>query len=558
MSDYVQVPTRSLDYLERAISTVNSNVGIVANRVDAVDNHIRQVDQQLVLLQRQFNQMIIEQRQQAAFQRAITEIIRVRQEVEQKFGTHKLVRDTLLGILQATDAALITDETISKCSEQLLITVPEYWLAPCLVAVAAWIAGRGKPETGPEKALAVRAIKEAMNRDKEKTCLLLALICRRNRKKKACFKWLSEYFALQNAEATKKSVIAIIDAYSNGVFGEDEDGICEKYISDWIMQLQANHADFDEEQRKYWKEFFNVKGAHVAFKSEGYTALKEMSSDFNKIDGFVHRITAFNNAGGVRQQLNKIAKAEVDIEVLRRGVDDQLKRLVTNYEEGEEAKLRDEEALLEKIKEFKGDEARAQKVIALQQAARLDPPVDFVSRLRSAVINSNEPATQKTAIYLLKNYIVDAYKEYITENKEAYPDVINLAFKENVTAGANKTVNKAISWAGTTANGENVEELKKEINKIYATARDQAIEAVRPVKNAVYWILTVITLSWWHFNSKKKFEENEASIKKTYDSKAKAAIAKLEKALGARVEVNKIVSDFCAKDGWDEFKLGEE
>ena len=83
MSDYVQVPTRSLDYLERAISTVNSNVGIVANRVDAVDNHIRQVDQQLVLLQRQFNQMIIEQRQQAAFQRAITEIIRVRQEVEQ-------------------------------------------------------------------------------------------------------------------------------------------------------------------------------------------------------------------------------------------------------------------------------------------------------------------------------------------------------------------------------------------------------------------------------------------------------------------------------------------
>ncbi len=554
MSDYVQVPTRSLDYLERAISNVNANVVHVANRVDGLENHLRQVDQQLAQLRRSFQQMIEEQRQQAAFQRAITEVIRVRQEVEQKFGTHKLVRDTLLGILQATDAALITDATISRCSEELMLTVPEYWLAPCLVAIAAWIAGRDKPESGKEKALAVRAIHEALKRSVDKTCLLFALICRRNKKRKACFEWLSRYFETQDATKTTKSVVAIIDAYSNGVFGIDEDGICEHYIANWMGEIRQKNPVFDEEQKAYWKNFFNVQGATVAYRSENYAVLKEVSKDFDRINNFVSRITAFNNPGGVRDQLEAKSKAEVDIEKLRKDVDEQLKRLVTNYEEGEEARLRDEEELLEKIKTYRGDEKRANREMELIKSARLDPPVDFVSRLRSAVADRNaDISTQKTAIFLLKNYIIDAYKEYITENKEAYPEVINLALKESVTAGASKTVTKPINWKGTTASGENVAELTKEITKIYETAKEQSIEAVTPSK-AVKIISMILFYIPWIF-VKKKFEENKAAIERTYNSRCKASITKLNKALSARADTHKMVTEFCAKDGWDEFKL---
>ena len=95
--------------------------------------------QEINYLKAQFVEMQRQQKLQAALQRAITEVIRVRQELEQRFGTHKLVRDNMLGILQATDLGLITKTTISKCTEELMISAPKYWLAPALVALAAWI-----------------------------------------------------------------------------------------------------------------------------------------------------------------------------------------------------------------------------------------------------------------------------------------------------------------------------------------------------------------------------------------------------------------------------------
>ena len=72
----------------------------------------------------------------------------------------------MVGILQATDAALVRKVTISNVSEELMISTPDYWLAPVLVALAAWI-------NNGLRDLAERAIRGAVKRDNEHTSLLL-------------------------------------------------------------------------------------------------------------------------------------------------------------------------------------------------------------------------------------------------------------------------------------------------------------------------------------------------------------------------------------------------
>ncbi|MBR2968085.1 MAG: hypothetical protein IKC35_04860 [Clostridia bacterium] len=525
----------------RAVNALGSQINHVSGQVEAVGNYVAQVDGRVTKLQQDFIKMMDEQRKAAALQRALTEIIRVRQEVEQKFGTHKQVRDNMLGILQATDAALVTTNTVSRISEELMLNAPSYWLAPCLVALAAWIANDEK--------LAIRAVNEAVRRDREKTCLLFALVCRRNGRTETCFEWLSEYLKLQSPKNMKKSVIAFVDAYTNGVFGVDKDRICDEHIAHWMKVLKDSNPDFDREQKEYWKKFFSIIGANAAYHSEGYDALKQMSPEFNRIDAFVGRITAVNNEGGARDQINSVIGAKVDMQKLISDIDDQLSKLVTHYEEGEETKLRDEENELELIKKHRGDEIRAKKEMDAIKSRRIDVPVDFASRLRSAVLEPNAPlSSKKTSYFLLREYIVDAYKEYITENKDAYPEEINLQVKESTSYGT-------FNWKGVTKNGENVEELKQTIKELYTKERNKAVEKEQPVKWKL--ILGYICFFFPGHNYKKKCIAKQEAAKKLYNSKCVATLNKLDAALSARQDTNRLVDEFCAKEDWDTIQLKE-
>ncbi len=84
---------------------------------------------------------------------------------------------------------IVKKDTISNATEELMISTPDYWLAPCLVALAAWI--NNQPE------LAERALKEGIKRNDEKTSLFFALICRRADRKGAALKWTQRYLANQ-------------------------------------------------------------------------------------------------------------------------------------------------------------------------------------------------------------------------------------------------------------------------------------------------------------------------------------------------------------------------
>lgn len=538
MADVVQVSYMDIKYIERAVSRVSAQVENLGSYVASVDAEVQE-------LKRNFIIMIKEQRQQAALQRAITQIISVRQELEQNFGTHKQVRDNMLGILNATDTALVTKETISRISEELMLNAPNYWLAPCLVALAAWIA--------KDKKLANRAITESFRRNPEKTSMLFAIICSRNGKTDACYEWLKIYLGMQDPQDMKRSVITFIDAYTSGIFGEDRKRICIETIREWMKVLKIANPDFDQEQREYWKNRFNEEGAKVMYSSADYNCLQKMSPDFPRINAFVSRITAVNNKGGARDKINEVFVSEVDKEALKEEIKNQLVKLVSEYEGGKEEELRDKEQRFMLIEKYNGDEKRVDAILAARKARKFDHPVDFATRLRESIDLEALTPSKKTAYFLLQSYIEDAYSEYITECKDTYPDTIGLKLLDNVNIDG-LTINSTVKWDGTTKNGENLEDLKATLKKKYEIAKAEAIEAAKPSTGKKVAV-AIFTLGLGLIYLSKKYKKDTLNITVAHNSCLNKAINNLEGAIRARQETNAIVTDFCSKEGWEKFEI---
>ena len=567
MSDYVQV---NIDY-GRISNIVNNAVSPVSQKVSIVQAQVHQAQEDLIRLQRELADFRKQQEFAAALQRAITEIIRVRQELEEKFGTHKTVRDNMLGILQASDLSIVGKETITRCTEELMISAPKYWLAPSLIALAAWI--------GDNQALANRAIEEGMKRDKEKTALLFALICRRNGRMTASFKWLSVYFDQQNPSKMRKSIIAFVDAYSNGVFGEDDEHRCDKTIKKWMERLKADNTQFVEEQKAYWSNYYNTMTAGNPSLGSDYELLKKVSPQAKAMDEYVSRIVAVDRAKGIRESFNAILNADVNVQSLVDEIDTQLFNLVTEYEE-DEAQLRNEEQFFALVKEHSGDEKLAKKIMRINEAKRFDPPVDFAKRLSQSITSSGDQAVamsaKKTALKLLRVYIEEAFHDFMLEKKDAYPQEVSLVISEKGTA-AGKFTGKNFKWVGKTTDGTNDKALKADVSKKYDEAKDESIATVvnskKPlVFTILFAVLAVVGIimgackvgfGWFLMvvgiigaivsvvmlaKDKKTKKANREEFAKYYDAAKLKACKIIEESLKARARINALVAEFEANE----------
>lgn len=278
-----------------------------------------------------------------------------------------------------------------------------------------------------------------------------------------------------------------------------------------------------------------------------------VKEDFAKADGVVSRILAINSDNGAANEIKKTYNAIIDKQQLIIEIDNQLKNLVTNYDVGEEA-LREEETYLNFVKEFKGDEVRAKRAMSYIKAQRKDDPVDLVSRLRAAISEVNQPASaKKTAVILLKDYIIDAYNEYVSETKDVYPESIKLKITDTVSTvkGA-----RSISWNGSTVDGSNFAELKKQLESKYENEKNIALSKIKPNFLAIFpgclflGIPTYLTFK----NTKQKKDATIAQFNKQKTAKVKL----LEQALKARGDANIMVSEFYAKENWNQLDLKEE
>jgi hypothetical protein len=436
-----------INRLESKVDGLRQITDEVNNRIVNIDKSINHVTNDLKDLSDRFQKMMVEQKMTAALQQASTELVRVRQELEQNYGNYKVIRETMLGVLQATDLALVKKTTISRVSEELMLSTPNYWLAPCLVAISAWI--------GNDRDLAERAIFEAVKRDEERTALTMALICRRNNKIQTCYEWLSIYFAKQDAANFSEGSFTYIDAYVNGVFGPDEKHMCNDYITKWINEIRGSSSLFEKDQEAVWNEYCNKFQKGI---EEQCPDLKDSVQEYGRINDYVSRI---NSVDTISENFTGIVNAYVDQDRLKSMIDKNLISLVSRYDEAEEP-LRKEEKYLNAVKKYEGDTTAAKEAIIEAERLRQVKALNLVEQMTKVIRSEGDvsPSEKKTAVSFLSGYIKKGFNSYITEKKNDFP--------ESITMNIN-------GWIGTTTDGSNYNQLYADYDNYLANRCHQEV-----------------------------------------------------------------------------------
>lgn len=493
------------------LQTIDSNVGNVNDNVKVVYDEVGSLAQE-------FHDFVNVQRKANRLNQAETRLVKIRQEIEQQYGHYDIVRRTTTGILQADDLGIIKKETISNATEELMISTPGYWLAPCLVTLAAWI--NDQPE------LAERALKEGIKRNDEKTSLFFALICRRADRKDACLKWTQRYLANQNEEDIDRNTIIVLDAFASGLFGADTEGVISRQINKWLEHLE-DKPGFVEQQTQQWSDAINLKRKPIDTSS--YTYLRKYSKTWPQLEDVLE---GAHLHAEMLDYLIGVFEQKVSLSTVKEQLDEILDSLVTDFDD-EEIPLRKQEKFEQFVVDFGGDDDRARQNMNIEQTA-FETHKDFTQLLTDAAMKPetahSSVSTQKFAFALSRDWVTNAYNDVVAQNRMKIPNEIEI----NVDTFNDKTTD-----------GQNENELIDRFNKLIDSERDAALsQCVLSLfdKFSLYGggaigvigllmfisgskflgliaIIAGVAMVLNHYSKKKRIDQNRENIKNQFETK---------------------------------------
>lgn len=444
MSDRV-IEQADLRTIEHNLGAIHNDLQTLDSNVGAVNSNIKVVYDEIGSLAKEFHDFVSVQQRANRLNQAETRLVKIRQELEKKYGHYDIVRRTTTGILQADDIGIVKKDTISNATEELMISTPGYWLAPCLVALAAWI--NDQPE------LAEKAIKEGIKRNDEKTSLFFALICRRADRKEACLKWTQRYLANQDEENLDRKTIIVLDAFASGLFGADTEGVISRQMNEWLQHLEEKPG-FTEKQTQQWSEAINLKRKPIDTSS--YTYLRKYSKTWPVLEDILE---GAHLHAEMLEYLIGIFEQKVSTATVREQLDDILDSLVTDFDD-EELPLRREEKFEQFIVDFRGDESRARQNMNVEQTA-FETHKDFTQLLTDAAMKPetahSSVSTQKFAFALSRDWVMNAYNDVVAQNRMKIPNEIEI----NVD-----------TFNDTTVDGQNENELLERFSTLVSSERD--------------------------------------------------------------------------------------
>ena len=408
MSDKL-ISRADLSLIERSLSNLAGSIDYVNNRVDQVDDNVKIVYNEVEKLANEFREYVEIQSLANRKAEAKMNLSAIRDKLKDNFGHYDVVRRTATGILQANDLAIVKSSMLSHVTEKQMIETPNYWLTPCLVALAAWI--------NDDKALAERALAEGIRRNDEKISLFFGLICRRIGRENSSLKWFARYLEAQDEEKLDRKAVIVLDAFASGLLGNDTENFVYQQIQEWMSNLEAKPG-FTERQLDNWKNAINSK--RVPLKSGLYPYLEKYSNTWGNLQDVLEGANLNND---LYEYFKKVFEQKEETKKLKVELDKILDSLVTEFDE-EELPLKREEQFEELVVKYNGSESKAHAQMALEKSV-YDDYRDFMQLLTDASMNPEESkssvATQKFATALSRNNIVTAFNDIVAQNRMNVP-----------------------------------------------------------------------------------------------------------------------------------------
>jgi hypothetical protein len=517
MADEYKISWANLKFIEDSLSIISNEINYVDNKVNQVDSNVKLVQNDIQRLATEFREYVDKQMLANRKIQAIQNVTDIKAELERKFGHYGVVRRTATGILQANDLAIVRSSMLSNLTEKYMIETPGYWLAPCLVALAAWI--------NNDKSLAERALAEGIRRNDEKTSLFFGLICRRVGREYSSLKWLARYLEAQDEEMLDRKAVIVLDAFASGILGNDTENFVYKQIQEWMTNLEEKPG-FTERQLESWSNAMNSK--RVSVKDELYPYLKKYSPTWGTLKDVLEGANLNND---LYEYFRAIFDKKEETKKLKEELDKILDSLVTEFD-GEELPLKRKEQFEQLVVDNDGSESKAQAQMALEKTV-YDDYRDFMQLLTDASMNPEESrsssATQKFATALSRNNILTAFNDITAKNRIKVPYDIEI----NVDNFNDKTQNGEDEEEILNRFEELIEEEKQaEIAKrkldmfqqfcLYGGAAVILYGIVKTFMDKSLAFITIIIgigLIIYHFTSKSKLQKIIQQIIDAYDKK---------------------------------------
>ncbi|WP_291093942.1 hypothetical protein [Empedobacter sp. UBA6745] len=462
-----------LSIINSALRSISSDLSGVHSELGTLNFKQDQLESELVKLAEAFADFVAADIKHKALQLAETRQGNLKQDLQIKFGYYADVRRMATGILQGVDTGVVSDDTLKFTTEEVMIKAPGYWLAPALVALAAWVrSDRGTNE---------KALNEALKRDDYKTTLFFMLIMRRLARNEASMKWLERYFMHQNPHHLDREFIVILEAVTTGVFPPAARQLMITNVKKWLDQLTQGDT-YINEQKSQWVAFFEAKGSLPEGK---YPLLEKFSTNWDLLENSLkeaktHDIlnTHFNDIVSSSADFSKSVKVQLD---------EILSLLVTNFDD-EELPLQEEVRLNQLIIQMHGDKTAAQAMMNAEKHI-FDEKVDFLQLLTNASFNPElagaTKVTQALAVSISQPWIIEAHDTFTAQSRSKIPQLVELNIDDFKT---------------TTKDGSNENELIEEQEIFYKNMLDAKLRELSFPFAGVLIGAFICILGFWAFS----------------------------------------------------------
>lgn len=398
---------RSINDLERRL---DASVSAVDSKVGAVQRDLANTSKELSELRAEFLDFVLTAARTANVQRSETKLGTLKDDLDREYGHYAIVRRASIGTLQAFDIGNVSNKTVQQVSEELMIQTPRYWLAPALVALAAW--------SRDDKALADKSIEAAFSRDSVKTSLMFALVLRRQGRLESATRWLRHYFTSLDPRALTREFAVVLEAAAQDAFGPAGRDLVLEHLATWTQMLRENDPDTVEAQIDKWYAEISVNRGVVD--TSLYPTLVATSPQWSTVQDGIEHASA---AGNVTTKYSAVLSATTVLSsTLEDRMDDLLEQLVTEYDT-EELPLRREIIFHEAVLESAGDLDRAREASDATVEA-LDDTLDTLSLITHAGLHPKQlgisPSTQKLAIGANKADFTTAVGRYTADYRAAH------------------------------------------------------------------------------------------------------------------------------------------
>ncbi len=414
----VQVDRVDLTRIVNAVQNVSAQQIQIAGAVSDVKATQDRTRSELGQLKSQFEIFVQRDILEKNLLKAQNELQIKQGEFDKEFDHYEGVRRQATGILQALDAGIVTRSTIYQVTEGMMLGTPRYWLAPALVALAAWIRD--------DRVLAERALAEAVRREPGKTALFFTLVLRRNGRTEATSRWLWQYIAGQDPSALPREFIVVLDAVATGAFGPEARPVVVDHLSEWYERIRADQQTVQSQVARWEKHIDGMRRPQALT----FPVLKEISPTWPKLKEIFSRATVFEQANAF---FHGIFDGPLPVsDNLQRKVDDILTRLVTNFDD-EERPMKAKLDGLNAIIEHEGDKDAAARAVAAEESLHEDR-VDLMTLLSDAAFFPDRAgaslATQRLAVALTSEWIVEAAGRLEAANAAAVPKAVELKIED--------------------------------------------------------------------------------------------------------------------------------